>query len=343
MHVSTAPTRRLLAAAAIAIIVAACGSTAPTAPAATATAAPAATSTASPSASPADSASPSPEASSTPSPSPSPTAPVGDLTKAPFTVLVMGGDNGFRTDAMVVVGIDPVKKTVTFASLPRDTTNVPLPDGGIFSGQKVNAFYNFAAASPSRYPQGPGRATADMMGKLLGIHIDFYAATTFAGFTNLVNAVGGVRVNVPKTVVDPYYQITTTNVGIRFNTGWQVMGGARALIYSRTRMGDNDFERSRRQQIFLTNAGNQLLSKPSLLALYLKAAGNLVTDFPMAQVPALIEAIGAVAASSVKSGTVFGPSTYSSVTPCACGYALNPKLAPIRKTAAALFPWAVAH
>lgn len=336
MNRPNAPLRRLLTVMAVAAIVAGCGSTGPTAAPATAARGATDVASASASASPTDSSSPSPDVS------PSPTAPVRDLTQAPFTVLVMGGDNGFRTDAMIVVGIDPVKKTISYASLPRDTVDVPLPGGGVFAGQKVNAFYNFAAASPGRYPQGPGRATADMMGKLLGIHIDFYAATTFDGFTNLVNAVGGIRVNVPRTVVDPYYQITMTNVGIRFNTGWQVMAGARALIYSRTRMGDNDFERARRQQILLTAAGNQLLSKPALLQLYLAASKNLITDFPMAQVPALIAAIGSVPAASVRTGTVFGPSAYSKVTPCACGYALEPNLAAIRKTAATLFPWAVA-
>jgi len=292
------------------------------------------------SASPAvESPSPSPEAS--PSPSPSPSPPPIDLTRTPFTVLVLGGDDGFRTDSIIVAGIDPVKRRVTFVSLPRDTIDVPLPDGGVYRQQKVNGFYDFAAASPARYPQGAGRATADMMGKLLRIHIDYYAATSFAGFTNLVNAMGGVRVNVPRTVVDPNYQVTRTNIGIRFNAGVQVMAGARALIYARTRQGDNDFERARRQQVFLTAAGNQLLSKPALFSALLAARGNLITDFPLAQVPALVSAIGSIPSGSIVSGTVLGPSQYSTLTACSCGYALEPNLAAIRKTAASLFPWAV--
>jgi LCP family protein required for cell wall assembly len=211
----------------------------------------------------------------------------------------------------------------------------------VFRQQKVNGFYNVAAADRTHYPQGPGRATADMMGKLLGIHIDYYAATTFGGFTNLVNAMGGVRVNVPRTVVDPYYQITTTNIGIRFNAGVQVMGGARALIYARTRQGDNDFERSRRQQVLLTAAGNQLLAHPALFTALLAAVKNLVTDFPLDKVPALITTIGSVPAGSVRSGVVLGPSEYSTQTSCVCGYALEPNLAAMRKIAASLFPWAV--
>jgi polyisoprenyl-teichoic acid--peptidoglycan teichoic acid transferase len=332
-----APLRRLLIVGTVAVLVAGCGSTTPT----TAPAVVAPTGTPTVAASPSLSESPSPSPSLEASPSPSPTAAPVDLTKAPFTVLVLGGDNGFRTDAMVVVGIDPVKRTISYASLPRDTIDVPLPVGGVFKSQKVNAFYNYAGARPSQYPQGAGRATADMMGKLLGIHIDYYAGTTFDGFVALVNAMGGVRVNVPQTVVDPYYEITMTNVGIRFNTGWQVMKGDRALIYGRTRMGDSDFQRAKRQQIFLNAAGNQLLSKPSLLTALVAAKRNLVTDFPLAQVPALINVIGSVPAASVNRGTVFSPPTYSTKTACTCGYALEPNLAAIRKQAAKLFPWAV--
>ena len=336
MNRTTAPLRRLLAVAAVASLLAACGNPAPASPAVSATASGTPEALAFPAVE-SPSPSPSPEASPSPSPSPPPI----DLTTTPFTVLVLGGDDGFRTDSIIVAGIDPVKRRVTFVSLPRDTIDVPLPDGGVFRQQKVNAFYDVAAASPARYPQGAGRATADMMGKLLRIHIDFYAATSFAGFTNLVNAMGGVRVNVPRTVVDPRYQVTSTNIGIRFNAGVQVMGGARALIYARTRQGDNDFERARRQQVFLTAAGNQLLSKPALFSALLAARGNLITDFPLAQVPALVSAIGSIPSGSIVSGTVLGPSQYSTLTACACGYALEPNLAAMRKIAASLFPWAV--
>lgn len=335
MSTPTSTLRRLRLVAMLAVLVAGCGNSAPTTPvsAAPASAPP----------SPAASVRPSvtPSASPTQSPSPIPSALTSDLTKRPFTVLVLGGDNGFRTDAVIVAGIDPVNKTVGFASLPRDTIDVPVPGGGIFRGQKVNAFYNYAAADPKKFPQGPGRATADMMQELLGIRIDFYAATTFDGFMNLVNAMGGVRVVVPETVIDPYYQVTSTQIGIRFNAGAQVMNGSRALIYSRTRQGDSDFARSRRQQVFLAAAGTQVLGRQALLAALLKAKSNLVTDFPLAQVPALLLAIETVPAAGITSGLVLGPTRYSSTTPCACGYALEPDIAAMHQAAARLFPWAV--
>lgn len=273
--------------------------------------------------------------------SPSPSALPSDLTKRPFTVLVLGGDNGFRTDAVIVAGIDPVDKRVGFVSLPRDTIDVPIPGGGVFRQKKVNAFYNYAAADPQKFPQGPGRATADMMQALLGIRIDYYAATTFDGFAALVNAMGGVRVDVPAAVVDPYYQVTTTQIGIRFKAGLQVMSGSRALIYNRTRQGDSDFARSRRQQVFLAAAGTQLLARPELLTALLSGNARLVTDFPLDQLPALIAAVKAVPTASIASGLVLGPTTYSNTARCTCGYALKPDAAAMRRAAAKVFPWAV--
>lgn len=295
----------------------------------TATAATASTSSAQPDSSP----SPSTPVLSSPSPSP-----ILDLATRPFTVLVIGGDLGWRTDSLDVVGVDPVKRTLAFASIPRDTIDVPLPDGGIFSDRKINAFYVFAAKNPTRYPQGPGRATADMVGTVLGIHVDYYAATSFAGFVSLVRALGGVTVNLPKAVVDPLYQVTLTNIGIRFPAGTQHLNPDRALIFVRTREGDSDFERQRRQQLFLLAAGRQVLAKPAQLAALLKAASNLSTDFPLDQTPALLAAFQG-GPSSV-SNAVLGPKTYESAASCTCGYALSPNLVAMRRLAARFFPWA---
>ena len=254
----------------------------------------------------------------------------------------MGEDWGLRTDTMIVVGIDPVKRNVTYASLPRDTINVPLPGGGRYGPRKINSFFGFAASDPGRYPAGPEHATKDMMGQLLGIRVDYYAWTTFEGFENLVNVMGGVKVNVPAAVVDPKYQVTLKKIGIRFKAGPQVMKGSRALIYVRTRGGDNDFNRSRRQQVFLTAAGGQLLARPNLLnALIAAKQQNLRTDFPITQVATLIELFGSVPTGSAIKGVVLGPKSYSSLADCSCGYALEPNLRAMRKAAAKLFPWAV--
>ena len=217
---------------------------------------------------------------------------------------------------------------------------MPLPGGGTFTNQKINAFYDFAAAHPADYPQGPGRASADLVGGALGIRIDFFAATSFNGFVAIVDAFGGVPVNVPKVIVDPTYQVTTSIIGIRFAKGLQTLNGQRSLIFVRTRHADNDFERARRQQLFLISAGKKLLAEPSLLAALTGASRNLVTDLPLAQIPGLLGVAGSIDLKSIKQA-VLGPTSYETAASCTCGYALAPKLPEMRKLAAAYFPWAV--
>lgn len=275
------------------------------------------------------------------SPSPASTMPA-DLAQRPFTVLVLGKDLEARTDVIMVVGIDPLSKVLSMASIPRDTINVPLPNGQVFSDRKINSFYNYAGTLPASYPQGPGQATVDMVGGMLGITIDYYAATTFGGFSALVDAMGGVTITLPKAVVDPFYQVTTTNVGISFPKGTQTLHGDRALIFARTRQGDNDFERQRRQQAFLIAAAQQLLAHPVLFGALLAVQGNLQTNVPLLEVPGLIDAIRSIDGWTINRA-VLGPDKYESAAPCTCGYALAPKLDQFRHLAALYFPWAVRH
>ena len=311
-----------------ALLVASCGALVPSVTTGLATPSPAATPTVKPTAAP------------TASPTPSPTA-TPSLAERPFTVLVLGMDLGARTDVVMVVGVDPVSKALSFASIPRDTINVPLPGGGAFTAQKINTFYQYAKSNPSTYPQGPARATVDMVGTMLGITIDYYATTTFGGFSALAQAMGGVTLTLPKAVVDPYYQITMTNVGVSFPKGTQTLDGKRALIFVRTRQGDNDFERQRRQQAFLIAAGKQLLANPLLFGALLAVQGNLQTDFPLDEVPDLVSSIGNVDGWKINQA-VLGPSQYESAASCPCGYALAPKVDEMRKLAVLYFPWAVA-
>jgi LCP family protein required for cell wall assembly len=255
-------------------------------------------------------------------------------------VLVLGGDTDFRTDAIVVVGVDPVNHTLAFASIPRDTINVPLPGGGTFSNRKINAFFDMARKDPARYPQGPAQATVDMVGELLAIHIDYYAATSFQGFVNLVRSMGGVSIDLPAPVVDPGYEVTKKQVGIRFPAGKQRLTPERALIFVRTRQGDSDFERQRRQQLFLLAAGRQVLTHPAQLADLMSAASNVSTNVPIAQLADLVSVFGA-GPTSVQNA-VLGPRTYERAASCPCGYALTPKLDAMRALAARFFPFAVA-
>jgi LCP family protein required for cell wall assembly len=293
----------------------------------------------SPSPSPAIIASPTPtpspvRRSPTPEPSPSPTTP------RPLTLLLLGSDHDGLTDAILVVGIDPTTRRVSYASIPRDTIDVPLPDGSVFDQRKINGFYAYAAARPAAFPEGPGRATADAIGELLDIRIDHYARTTFAGFQAMVDAFGGIPVTLPEPVVDDFLQVGPNTFGIRFPAGKQTLDGRLALIFARIRHLGTDFDRQRRHQLLVTAAGLRLLDEPALAAVVVAAARSRIdTDFPLDRLGRYVEAMAGLAAGDV-AGVVLGPRTYERAADCRCGYALAPKLDPMRAKAAQLFPWA---
>ena len=129
----------------------------------------------------------------------------GDTARIPGTnerlnVLLIGMDKGrgrdhALTDTLIVVSLDPVGKSVSMASLPRDLVNVPLGDGRTF-GPKLNSLLSYATRHPKDFPAGGTRTLEDAVGALLGIPIHYYATVDLAGFAKMVDAVGGVDVNV---------------------------------------------------------------------------------------------------------------------------------------------------
>jgi LCP family protein required for cell wall assembly len=283
----------------------------------------------------------SPLPTATPSPQPTPSPSSSPLPATPFTILLLGADQHGRTDAIMVVGVDPIGKHIAYASVPRDTVNIPLPGGGTFKNHKINEYYNMAAQHPEKYPQGPGRATADAVGKLLGIRIDYYARTNFPGFVALVSSIGRVPITLPEAVSDNFLQVGPNSFGITFPKGPQTFDGRKALIFVRIRHHDTDFSRQRRQQQFVTAAGLYLLKRPDLMArLIAVAAKELVTDFPVSRVAAYQQARASLESANIQ-GVVLGPTRYETKADCPCGYALAPKVRQMRAKAAELFPWAV--
>ena len=124
-------------------------------------------------------------------------------------VLVLGldaapGRTAVLTDTMMVVSFDPVGKTASMVSLPRDLVNVPLGNGDDF-GPKLNSLMAYADNHPDDFPKGGLRTLQDAAGALLGIPIHYYATMEFEGFISMVDAVGGVDVTVPKAIDDPGY------------------------------------------------------------------------------------------------------------------------------------------
>ena len=105
---------------------------------------------------------------------------------------------------MMVVSLDPVGRTVSMVSIPRDLVNVPLGDGNVY-GPKLNSLMCYADRHPDAFPDGGIAALEDAVGALLGIPIHYYARIDFVGFIAMVDAVGGVDINVDEGFSRPSY------------------------------------------------------------------------------------------------------------------------------------------
>jgi polyisoprenyl-teichoic acid--peptidoglycan teichoic acid transferase len=219
-------------------------------------------------------------------------------------VLLMGIDSGpsrsqALTDTLMVVSLDPVGRTVTMLSIPRDLIDVPLGNGLTF-GPKINSLLGWANRHKSDFPQGGTRALEDAIGTLLGIPIHYYAKVDLGGFVDMIDAVGGVDIKVAKRLADPNYGGFGVGPGWSIEPGLHHLNGAEALAYARIRksLGESDFTRAARQQQVLIALRDQAVKKDLLVSLpaLLQAVGDTVrTDLPAARLPefaAFAEEIG---------------------------------------------------
>ena len=221
-----------------------------------------------------------------------------------LNVLLIGLDSApgrteSLTDTLIVVSLDPVGRTVSMVSIPRDLANVPLGNGNTF-GPKINSLMSWAASHPKDYPDGGIRTLENAVSALFGIPIHAYASVDLAGFAAMVDAVGGVDIVVKKPLDDPRYPRLDGTHGWSITSGPHHLDGLDALAYARVRkvLGESDLTHAARQQEVLVALRNQAVSAGLLLSLprLLDAIGSTVrTDIPQDQLPqlaALAEQIG---------------------------------------------------
>nr|MBA3780216.1 LCP family protein [Chloroflexota bacterium] len=232
-------------------------------------------------------------------------------------VLLLGSDHrttggGYRTDTMIVVSTVPETKEVSAVSVPRDVAQFPLPEGGVY-GPKVNGLYSTYLERVG----GEGHAGAGPLMKVtfanaLGIEIDYYVFIGFGGVVELIDAVGGVEVTLEETYSDPSYQVSPSEIGVTFPAGVNQLDGERALIFARSRKGDNDFERARRQQLLVAAAVKAVAERgldqlPELIEM---AKPHISTDLPIEAYDLLFEVVGSSDVDEARR-EVLGPPTYA--------------------------------
>ncbi|MDZ4221430.1 MAG: LCP family protein, partial [Patescibacteria group bacterium] len=215
-------------------------------------------------------------------------------------LLGVGGENhqgGQLTDTIIVASIDPKERALGLFSIPRDLV-APIPGIG---WQKINSAHAYGAAASPRGTQGAGAAVAaKTVETITSLPIHYYIKLDFEGFVKVVDALGGVRVNVPVEFTDSSYP--DENYGyepVHFNEGWQNLSGERALKYVRSRHGTanqgTDFARAARQQKVLeallarVSALSTLLNPNKLLALSDIVGTHIETDMELWQLLRLYE------------------------------------------------------
>lgn len=234
-----------------------------------------------------------------------------------FTILLLGGDArgrtvGGRTDAIIVASVDPVTGRAAAVSIPRDTVNFPLSAKRKYPG-KLNALYQvLARSSTASIRRSPGTALRKIVGSALGIEIDAYALVGFLGFRKLVNTVGGLDVYVARAFYDRTYSIRRGQRGFRMTRGWHHLRDLMALAFARSRHGDNDYARARRQQQLVVAAVGKVQQRglPALAGLLAASGGLIRTDLSLAHAPLIFDIVGRANLRTAPR-TVFGPRTFA--------------------------------
>ncbi len=225
--------------------------------------------------------------------------PASAIDRKPFNLLLAGSDSrafvsnstqanafgtestagGQRSDVTMVARFDPAAKTVTVLSIPRDLwVHIPGDVSGISGMNRINAAFN----------SGPD-LLVQTIEQDFGIPINHYMAVNFPGFSGMVDALGGVTMDFPTEVRDPYTGLHVTT------TGCQVVNGTTALELVRSRHlsylssngywegdGLSDFSRIQRQDSFFRAVlakVNQTSLNPFTINAFIGAAvTNLTID-----------------------------------------------------------------
>jgi LCP family protein required for cell wall assembly len=178
----------------------------------------------------------------------------GLLISNASNILVLGADTGSksrrgtqgRADSIVLIRTDPDHHKIALLSIPRDL-RVDIPRHG---AEKINASYAFG---------GPTLAIKTVE-RVTGLQINHVVVVDFSTFGEVVDALGGVTINVPRPILSNKFECPRHTQaecarwpGWRFRKGKQAMDGHTALIYSRIRENqlnpsESDFTRGERQQ-----------------------------------------------------------------------------------------------
>ncbi|MGI1659308.1 MAG: LCP family protein [Desulfitobacterium sp.] len=164
------------------------------------------------------------------------------------------GDEPGRADSIIVVSANLDSHQVSVISIPRDT-RVSLSGVGLTKITHVNAVGEVRGGVHEGTME-----SVKAVGDLLGININYYAKANFCGFQKVVDALGGVQVNLPNAVND-------ASSNLHLSAGAHYLSGEEALVLAQARhdLPGGDFDRQQNQFYILRGLAGQLL-KPSTIS-----------------------------------------------------------------------------
>lgn len=199
-------------------------------------------------------------------------APKPQAKDEPFYMILMGVDSrargeASRSDTLIIARVDTEQERVTLISIPRDT-RVNIPGHG---KTKINAAHSYG---------GPALVIKTVK-EITGLPISHYAEVDFWGFIEVVDALGGVTVDVPEDIYD-MKAANHVKANAELEAGTQLLDGGHALTFVRSReFPRGDLQRIENQQVFFRALLKEMLKTSNVLRLpsvVSAMAGSVTTD-----------------------------------------------------------------
>ena len=242
-----------------------------------------------------------------------------------INILVMGldrrpqeGQSPSRSDTMFVLTVDPQTKTAGILGIPRDLyVDIPDGDGGYFE-DRINTALVYGEVND--YKGGGQQLAIDTVEHNLGVKIGHYVIIDFEGFKEVIDALGGIDIDVPTYVSDPTYSWTELPGDYdpqEFEPGLQHMDGETALAYARIRQNSDDLDRIQRQQRIIFAVMDKALSLNVLrnaLELWNKYKDAIDTDINDIQLAGFAKLAADISPEKI-SALSLGPATTPWMTP----------------------------
>ena len=218
------------------------------------------------------------------------------------TILLMGTDEGpgnwgARTDTIILVALEHGTRRAAAFGIPRNLVNVRVGGRLPVFHDTINGLYSYARAQPDLFPHArdPGASALKFaVSRLLGVRVDYYALANLRGFADLVDALGGVTIDVKERLNDSVTRAAWGEPKPRIDVypgRTYHFDGHEALAYVRSRKASDDYTRMARQRCFLSALADQL-DPLSVLRNFESLARtverNVRTDIPLDRFPGLV-------------------------------------------------------